>query len=166
MTFGSRKSAACPKTSKVLSGNIDWEDEANVATLSRLWSEGLSTAKIAARMGCTKNAIIGKAHRLNLPKRDNPIRRHPDGYVPKPQPPKRVRAGTPTLPQLSIASDQAPVITQVQPRAQFCCWPIGEPGKPSFHFCNESSVPGKPYCQDHTAIAYVRVLDRRREDAT
>jgi GcrA cell cycle regulator len=46
-----------------------------------------------------------------------------------------------------------------------CCWPIGEPGKPSFHFCNTSSVPGKPYCEDHAAIAYVRIRDRREDAA-
>jgi GcrA cell cycle regulator len=50
-------------------------------------------------------------------------------------------------------------------RATPCCWPIGEPGKPSFHFCNTASLPGKPYCDDHAAIAYVRIRDRREDAA-
>ncbi len=50
-------------------------------------------------------------------------------------------------------------------RATPCCWPIGEPGKPSFHFCNSEAVSGKPYCESHAAIAYVRVRDRREDAA-
>jgi GcrA cell cycle regulator len=51
------------------------------------------------------------------------------------------------------------------PRTTPCCWPIGEPGKPSFHFCNAAAVPGKPYCEEHAAIAYVRIRDKREDVA-
>ena len=46
-----------------------------------------------------------------------------------------------------------------------CQFPIGDPRKPSFHFCNAASVPGKPYCADHCAIAYIQVRDRREDAA-
>ena len=47
----------------------------------QLWSEGHSTAEIGRRMGVTKNAVVGKAHRLDLPARPSPIR---SGGSPRP----------------------------------------------------------------------------------
>ena len=46
-----------------------------------------------------------------------------------------------------------------------CCWPIGEPGSRDFRFCAAEATPGKPYCPDHVAVAYVRVRDRRSDAA-
>jgi len=37
-----------------------------------------------------------------------------------------------------------------------CCWPIGDPGTRTFRFCDDRAVPGKPYCDEHCSIAYVR----------
>jgi GcrA cell cycle regulator len=51
------------------------------------------------------------------------------------------------------------------PRPQSCCWPLGEPGTRSFRFCDAVAIPGKPYCGEHAAIAYVKVRDRREEAA-
>lgn len=51
---------------------MDWTDNA-IAILRQLWAEGHSTAEIGRRMGCSKNAIIGKAFRLDLPARPNPV---------------------------------------------------------------------------------------------
>jgi GcrA cell cycle regulator len=49
-------------------------------------------------------------------------------------------------------------------RVAQCCWPIGEPGKPSFHFCDKPTDPGRPYCHTHVTKAYARVsVDERRE---
>jgi GcrA cell cycle regulator len=50
-------------------------------------------------------------------------------------------------------------------RTMSCCWPLGEPGTPSFRFCDADAAPGKPYCGDHAAVAYVKVRDRREEAA-
>jgi GcrA cell cycle regulator len=66
-----------------------------------------------------------------------------------------------------------PVPARVQPappprpygRLVACCWPIGEPGTREFHFCDAESVPGKPYCNEHAQLAYVRVRDRREDAA-
>jgi GcrA cell cycle regulator len=46
-----------------------------------------------------------------------------------------------------------------------CCWPIGEPGQPDFRFCSAEALPGKPYCAEHAAIAYVKARDRREDAA-
>ena len=48
-------------------------DEATKDRLRRFWSEGHSTKEIARRMGCSKNAIIGKSHRIGLPSRASPL---------------------------------------------------------------------------------------------
>ena len=53
---------------------MEWNEE-TIARLRALWAEGLSTAEIGRRMGISKNAVVGKAHRLNLPARASPIRR-------------------------------------------------------------------------------------------
>jgi GcrA cell cycle regulator len=58
---------------------MTWDDAAN-ATLRKLWGEGLSTAKIGAAMGTTKNSVIGQAHRLDLPGRPSPIRQKADTH--------------------------------------------------------------------------------------
>jgi hypothetical protein len=56
------------------SNDFDWNPD-TVARLRSLWAEGLSTAEIGRRMGVSKNAVVGKSHRLNLPARPSPIRR-------------------------------------------------------------------------------------------
>lgn len=147
---------------------MEWSEEV-IAKLRVLWGEGHSTAEIGRRLNISKNAVVGKAHRLNLPPRPSPIRRGAEGAA-RPQPPRRTQG--PTLPPLASSMNApAPALRPIIPapkqtlRAAPCCWPIGEPGKPSFHFCNADSVPGKPYCEDHANIAYVRVRDRREDAA-
>jgi GcrA cell cycle regulator len=148
---------------------MEWTEEA-IARLRTLWAEGHSTAEIGRRLNISKNAVVGKAHRLNLPPRPSPIRRHEGESAPRPSVPKRAMG--PTLPPLSASmGTPVPGLRTVMPapkysqRATPCCWPIGEPGKPSFHFCNAASVANKPYCEEHAAVAYVRVRDRREDAA-
>jgi GcrA cell cycle regulator len=149
---------------------MEWTEEA-IAKLRALWTEGLSTAEIGRRLNISKNAVVGKAHRLSLPPRPSPIRRlEGDAAAARPAAPKRAQG--PTLPPLSASmSGPVPGLRAILPapkysqRATPCCWPNGEPGKPSFHFCNAASAAGKPYCEEHAAIAYVRVRDRREDAA-
>ena len=165
---------------------MEWADE-TIVRLRELWSEGHSTAEIGRRLGVSKNAVVGKAHRLDLPARPSPIRREGEGGAPRRAAPRRV-AG-PTLPPLSsttfgpLAGAQLPprppvaqrpvqapprVVAPPPPRygrVITCCWPIGEPGTRSFRFCDVESVPGKPYCDQHAQLAYVKVRDRREDAA-
>jgi GcrA cell cycle regulator len=147
---------------------MEWSNDI-IAKLRTLWAEGLSTAEIGRRLNISKNAVVGKAHRLNLPPRPSPIRRG-EGTTPRQPQPRRAQG--PTLPPLAAElAAPPPALRPISAppkntlRATPCCWPIGEPGKPSFHFCNASSVPGKPYCEDHAAVAYVRIRDRREDAA-
>ena len=162
---------------------MDWNDDA-IARLRALWDEGHSTAEIGRRMGVTKNAIVGKAHRLELPARPSPIRRVTDaGHVARRDQVRRVSG--PTLPvadavaeavraellaEAPAAARPTPQLRAVPPprpaaRVSTCCWPIGEPGTPSFRFCDEGALPNKPYCQEHASLAYVKVRDRREDAA-
>lgn len=92
-------------------------DEETIRFLRQLWSEGHSTAEIGRRIGASKNAIVGKAHRLDLDGRPSPIRRkltedeRQRRIVPKP--PKV------TLPPFgAIFVPSAPAVTAVGPYQQ------------------------------------------------
>lgn len=74
------------------------------AELSALWEDGLSTSEIGRRMFRSKNSVVGRAHRQDLPARASPIRARSDGLPHKP--PGR-RAGPHTLPPLPSVADQA-----------------------------------------------------------
>lgn len=151
---------------------MEWGPDA-IETLRALWAEGLSTAEIGRRMGVSKNAVVGKAHRLNLPARPSPIRR--DGAsAPRPAvarapvrrslPPRPV-APPPPPPPAPVVQRPAPVRHVSRAGARSCSWPIGEPGTRGFHFCGCEALPGKPYCAEHAAVAYVKVRDRREDAA-
>ncbi len=112
---------------------MGWTDE-KILELKSLWSEGLTTGEIGKRLGVSKNAVVGKAHRLGLKGRPSPIKRQQKTAAPKKE--KRVF----TLTDLS---------------SQTCRWPIGDPKHDDFHFCGATVVPGKPYCLEHCTAAYV-----------
>jgi GcrA cell cycle regulator len=168
---------------------MEWSEE-TIIRLRELWSEGHSTAEIGRRLGVSKNAIVGKAHRLDLAARPSPIRRGGSGTpTPRRSTPRRV-AG-PTLPPLTstttvplTAPTVVPIVATPKPvpptprvhaiphpaprsygRVITCCWPIGEPGTRNFRFCDVESVPGKPYCTDHAQVAYVKIRDKRDDAA-
>ncbi|MCZ8149333.1 MAG: GcrA cell cycle regulator [Roseomonas sp.] len=154
---------------------MDWTADA-IERLRALWAEGHSTAEIGRRMAISKNAVVGKAHRLNLPARPSPIRRETVGDAPRQASARPVRTAGPmprsTLPQAAAAplaaSSPQPAVVRHFPRfstAKSCCWPIGEPGQPGFRFCTAAALTGKPYCTEHAAVAYVKARDRREDAA-
>lgn len=160
-----------------------WTADA-LAQLRVLWAEGHSIAEIGRRMGVSKNAVVGKAHRLALPSRPSPIRSGGTGRTPRTRTPPRVR-GPSLSPLQALGPVPAPIARPVpvpapvaapapipaerrapvqHPATVFkppdtrhpCCWPIGEPGTSSFRYCDAPAKPGKPYCPEHAAVAYVR----------
>lgn len=158
---------------------MDWSPEA-IERLRALWAEGHSTAEIGRRMGITKNAVVGKAHRLNLSARPSPIRREAEGEARSvvPRAPRVAVAQRMTLPaaaspaaeppRMVAAPAPAPAVVRPFPRLaslRSCCWPIGEPGTPGFRFCSAEATAGKPYCAEHAAVAYVKARDRREDAA-
>jgi len=121
---------------------FEWTPE-RIAALIALWEEGLTTSVIGERLGITKNAVVGKVHRLGLPKRVTsprapaPVEEKPRGEMIK-------------LDKLSNG---------------MCCWPEGEPGSEDFRFCGAPAVPEKPYCVEHCRRAYVRITKDGRKVA-
>ena len=141
---------------------MSWNDD-NVARLKELWDQGLPTAQIGKLLGFTKNAVVGKAHRIGLERRPSPIRR----TAVKPD---RKKARSPVMPKLNFEEtppEKKSYIAEVksfQPSIKNifnangkrgCEWPVGHPDEPEFHFCNKERFEEKPYCLDHCAIAYV-----------
>ena len=139
------------------SNDFDWNEQV-VARLRSLWAEGHSTAEIGRRLGVSKNAVVGKVHRLDLPARRSPIRPKRSGKprtVPRPRCPRLAdliplrsvpaEPAQPTPPRID-----APVVLGKLP----CCWPIGQPRTPSFRFCEKPNLAGKPYCPEHCRLAY------------
>ena len=123
-----------------------WNDE-KIGRLKKLWSEGLTTGEIGKRLGVSKNAVVGKAHRLGLKGRPSPIKRQ-DVKAPVA---KKAETKIFTLTDLS---------------AQTCRWPIGDPKHEDFRFCGKPVIAGKPYCGEHCATAYVgSSKSSRNEDA-
>jgi len=156
---------------------MEWTAKA-IEELRALWDQGHSTAEIGRRMGVTKNAIVGKAHRLDLPARPSPIRKEQGAGGAAAAPRRKPSVREATAPARQVAPQaQPPVaappvvrpVAAVSPflrvSARSCCWPIGEPGSRDFRFCAAEAVQGKPYCPDHVAVAYVRVRERRSDAA-
>jgi len=120
---------------------MEWT-EARVAQLKALWEEGRSASQIAEILGdVTRNAVIGKAHRLGLKARPSPIRRQPSAATTAP---RARRVPTPTIAKATRVTDRQ------------CHWPIGHPREPGFHFCGEPAIAERPYCAHHCAVAYRR----------
>jgi GcrA cell cycle regulator len=71
-----------PRQFNPLTERHDWNEE-TIGQLHDYWAEGLSTAEIGRRMGVSKNAVVGKAHRLNLPSRPSPIQRGRTAVAPR-----------------------------------------------------------------------------------
>jgi GcrA cell cycle regulator len=159
---------------------MDWSEE-QIGRLRSLWSEGHSTAEIGRRMGISKNAVVGKAHRLNLSARPSPIRRVPGQpaapRAPRPAPMRAVErpafiarafSVVGQAPALRPAPAPRPVAPPPPPprlSSASCCWPIGEPGKAGFRFCSERALATKPYCEAHAAQAYVRAKPKQEDAA-
>jgi GcrA cell cycle regulator len=160
-----------------------WTDE-RVELLKKLWADGLSASRIAVELGgITRNAVIGKVHRLGLSGRA----KTPSSSVSRPRKPRSsshlfrsmraaVRGNTAlaTRPAYEYELEPEPeLIENIIPIGQRCSlvelndekchWPIGDPGQADFFFCGGKAVMGMPYCGYHTRIAYQPAADRRRE---
>ncbi|MFP4314085.1 MAG: GcrA family cell cycle regulator [Alphaproteobacteria bacterium] len=132
---------------------MSWTDE-RVALLKKLWGEGKTAAEIASTLGgVTRNAVIGKAHRLKLSNRMSPIQTNKKPKTPantsKPPaaPVKRTRKK-----DIFIPKGKGLSLMELAPN--MCRWPSGDPQEDDFGFCGELSAAGLPYCEDHARVAY------------
>lgn len=147
-----------------------WTED-RVGALKKLWLEGQSASQIAKQLGggVTRNAVIGKVHRLGLSGRATPSQpaRAATTFRPartrttppaQPSAPRRIEAvqaravaaPTPQAPPLSDMPGTATVLTL---GAHMCKWPIGDPSSREFSFCGRRASEGV-YCVEHARVAY------------
>ncbi len=161
-----------------------WTDE-RVEMLKKLWADGLSASQVAKQLGgVTRNAVIGKVHRLGLSGRATPSR----PARPRPQTTARAMAPLRGRPDPLVAERRAEelrseahveraeiarVEAEIDPSQRAtvltltehtCKWPIGDPGRPGFHFCGRGADSGAPYCAEHARLAYQPVQPRRNRE--
>ena len=120
-----------------------WNDD-HIATLKALWTAGESCNAIGRKLGCSKNAVVGKAHRLQLPQRRLP--NHPAHLIDA-----RLRARAAAM-QTASASAFGATLLQLEPH--MCRWPTGQDGG-AHRFCGHQKRDEGPYCAKHAALAYI-----------
>jgi GcrA cell cycle regulator len=151
---------------------MTWTDE-RVETLKKLWADGLSASQIAAELGgITRNAVIGKVHRLGLSGRA----KSPSSSAPRPRKARThshmlrvsrpaMRGNTALAHAYELEVEPEPeLIDNIIPLGQrrtllelnelTCRWPIGDPGTTEFFFCGGLPATGLPYCAYHSRVAY------------
>ena len=158
-----------------------WTDD-RVELLKKLWAEGLSASQIAGCVGgVSRNAVIGKVHRLGLSgrattsrmKSHRPRQRMASKRMAKS---RYATIGNPALRALYNAETDAympqteELVIPLAERKSIqtltectCRWPIGDPQHQEFHFCGKNKVPGLPYCEVHARRAFQPPNSRRRE---
>jgi GcrA cell cycle regulator len=166
---------------------MNWTDE-RVELLRKLWSEGLSASQIAAQLGgVSRNAVIGKVHRLKLSSRGRatpaPNRQKKASHggatmKSAPRAPSRPVATSSGATALQVQFDAVPqyhqrpiedVVVPISRRLKLielsehtCKWPNGDPLAEDFSFCGNDSLESGPYCTYHSRIAFQPASERRR----
>lgn len=148
-----------------------WTED-RVGALKKLWLEGQSASQIAKQLGggVTRNAVIGKVHRLGLSGRAapsqparatfRPSRPRPAAAPPTqaPSAPRRIEAAqprpvAPVAPTPAQMPDLPGTATVMTLGAHMCKWPIGDPSSTEFSFCGRRASEGV-YCVEHARVAY------------
>ena len=138
---------------------MSWTEE-KVAKLKELWGKGNTASQIAEIIGgISRNAVIGKAHRLNLSAKIKtraaiPNQKIENSLDEKAINSKRVRRSK--FKSLIIEKDFEPENPkQLEELDENSCkWPIGHPDEKSFYFCGRSSLKDFSYCKLHLLYAY------------
>ena len=168
---------------------MNWTDE-RVELLRKLWSEGLSASQIAAQLGSvTRNAVIGKVHRLKLSSRGRTTVAAPrqkktsssaGGSKSATRAPTVTRSITTSIGATALQTqfDVEPVVRYrpaqdvvvpisrrlqlVQLSERTCKWPNGDPLTEEFSFCGNDTAETGPYCTYHSRVAFQPASERRR----
>ncbi|MBR1155731.1 GcrA family cell cycle regulator [Bradyrhizobium sp. JYMT SZCCT0428] len=138
-----------------------WTTE-RVELLKQHFESGLSCREIAAHIGVSRNAVIGKLTRLGLTRGPTNIEQHLQGATKERSPKSVPRAqyrmlqvvyqdGQPA-PNAPIASERPCSLLELS--HERCRWPISTPGAEDFCFCGNTPLKGMPYCVGHTRLAY------------
>lgn len=162
---------------------MSWTDE-KVTVLTTLRDQGYSCSQIGDVIGMSRNAVIGKVHRLKLstPRKEKrsggmvkPTRRSETGLhrkrvltpriIEMRRPAEKKRAVEPApaaiLPNVPPSATGVPGVSLLDLKPHHCRWPIGDVSSPDFHFCGDRRVDGRPYCRVHCDRAFTGISPRR-----
>ena len=137
---------------------MSWTDE-KVNKLKELWSKGHTASQIADLLGdTTRNAVIGKAHRLNLEARA-PSKSTPSSNK---QENRQARKSSQVISRKSkfqsilldknFEAENPTVLEDLTDST--CKWPIGHPDEENFYFCGRTPEGEFPYCKLHVLYAF------------
>ena len=138
---------------------MSWTDE-KVAKLKELWGKGNTASQIAEIIGgISRNAVIGKAHRLNLSakiKTRTASSNQSFENIREDRNIKNKRSRKSKFKSLIIEKDFEPENPkQLEELDENSCkWPIGHPDEESFYFCGRTSLKDFSYCKLHLLYAY------------
>ncbi len=158
---------------------MSWTDD-RIERLKKLWSEGLSASQIASELGgVTRNAVIGKVHRLHLSgrvktssasaprSRKTAVR----AAAARPRVAPVARGNLALVAETDVVVAYRPAEEVIVPisrrisimelREGTCRWPMGDPLAPDFVFCGGDCDVGRPYCAAHANVAFQPSQDRR-----
>ena len=125
---------------------------------SAIMSMSMLAAKLNTefRTKLTRNAVVGRCHRLNLPAREPPIKRsYNKSTRPGPKPMRIVRIDAPIMPREAVKLPDGNALTIYQLGFSDCRWPLGEAmARPPFLYCGKAAIDGRPYCGKHCRLAY------------
>jgi GcrA cell cycle regulator len=138
---------------------MSWTEE-KVNKLKDLWTKGHTASQIAEALGdTTRNAVIGKAHRLNLEARA-PSKQNTSTSTKLESRPAKRTAQTMSrkskfqsiLLDKNFESEKPTILENLTEKT--CKWPIGHPDEESFYFCGRSPEAEFPYCKLHVLYAF------------
>lgn len=122
---------------------FDW-NEKNTEILIKMWKDGHPAREIAEKLGgITRNAVIGKANRLNLSKKSTPVKSEQK----------------PTVQPQNIETFDINKINKKDRLGSCCQWPSGHPGTEEFSFCLKPVIEPSVYCLEHLKLAYKNLKD-------
>jgi GcrA cell cycle regulator len=138
---------------------MSWTDD-KVKKLRQLWTKGHTASEIAGMLGeTTRNAVIGKAHRLNLEERAPSKTNLSSGKkeINKSQPKLKGSASRKSkfnsiLLDKNFEPENPTLLENLTD--QTCKWPSGHPDEDNFYFCGRKPVDAFPYCKLHVLYAF------------
>ncbi|WP_187435814.1 GcrA family cell cycle regulator [Bradyrhizobium hipponense] len=138
-----------------------WTDE-RIELLKQHFEAGLSCREIAADIGVSRNAVIGKLSRLNLTRGRSTDERKLDrssARAPKAVPRLQYEMlatlyGETGAPAVTGPIDDANRCSLLELAENRCRWPISTPGAEDFCFCGNTAPDGQSYCAGHSRLAY------------